>query len=304
MRAVIDMGYSEQYDSDGAHTSAADEFSSIFKSLAAVISVSLIAGLGYWGYNLAVRDVSGVPVVRALEGPMRIQPDNPGGQSTDHQGLAVNHVKAEGAAEDMPDQLVLAPAPMALDAEDIPAVEMAEATPEEAPVEENPEAVVLLAALDVEAAEIRTATDRAVAAALAAALTEEGAMPLVEQASLETPAPSASVRSIRPRARPTATLASASVAQPLDPAALAPGTRLVQLGAYPTRDEAEEEWSRLQNTFADFVAGKTPVIQPATTAGRSFYRLRAAGFDDLADARRFCATLMAEDASCIPVVTR
>jgi hypothetical protein len=32
--------------------------------------------------------------------------------------------------------------------------------------------------------------------------------------------------------------------------------------------------------------------------------LRALGFEDLADARRFCSALVAEKAECIPVVTR
>ena len=44
----------------------------------ALVSVALVLGLGYWGYRIAVRDISGVPVVRALEGPLRMAPENPG----------------------------------------------------------------------------------------------------------------------------------------------------------------------------------------------------------------------------------
>ena len=40
----------------------------------AAVSLALIVGIGIWGYKLIMRDVSGVPVVRAAEGPMRIQP--------------------------------------------------------------------------------------------------------------------------------------------------------------------------------------------------------------------------------------
>ena len=43
--------------------------------------LALVVGIGVWGYKLLVRDVSGVPVVRAVEGPMRIQPENPGGSN-------------------------------------------------------------------------------------------------------------------------------------------------------------------------------------------------------------------------------
>ncbi|CAN0602350.1 unnamed protein product [Ectocarpus sp. 12 AP-2014] len=54
--------------------------------------------------------------------------------------------------------------------------------------------------------------------------------------------------------------------------------------------------------FGDYMVGKEPVVQEAKTGGRAFYRLRAAGFTDLADARRFCAVLVADGANCIPVV--
>ena len=46
------------------------------------------------------------------------------------------------------------------------------------------------------------------------------------------------------------------------------------------------------------------MIQEAESGGRTFYRLRALGFDDLSDARRFCSVLVAENADCIPVTAR
>jgi hypothetical protein len=50
--------------------------------------------------------------------------------------------------------------------------------------------------------------------------------------------------------------------------------------------------------------GKSRVIQKAQSGGRTFYRLRVAGFDDISDARRFCSALLAEKAACIPVKMR
>ena len=50
--------------------------------------------------------------------------------------------------------------------------------------------------------------------------------------------------------------------------------------------------------------GKARVIERATSGGRIFYRLRAHGFADLSEARRFCAAFVAENADCIPVTTR
>lgn len=75
----------------------------------AAISVALILGLGVWGYQIAVRDARGVPVVMALEGPMRIAPEKPGGEQMAHQGLAVNNVAAEGEVAAPADRLELAP---------------------------------------------------------------------------------------------------------------------------------------------------------------------------------------------------
>jgi SPOR domain len=46
------------------------------------------------------------------------------------------------------------------------------------------------------------------------------------------------------------------------------------------------------------------VIQSAESGGRTFYRLRAHGFDGDDDARRFCAVLQAQAADCIPVAQR
>ena len=101
-------------------------------------------------------------------------------------------------------------------------------------------------------------------------------------------------------------LASARVSPTLDvdPDTLPPGTRLAQLGAYDTPDIARSEWDRLYARFGDYMEGKNRVIQQASSGGRTFYRLRAMGFDDLSDARRFCSALVAENADCIPVASR
>ncbi|MFC6583994.1 hypothetical protein [Sulfitobacter aestuariivivens] len=84
----------------------------------ALVSLALVVGIGIWGYKLLVRDVSGIPVVRAAEGDMRVRPEDPGGQLAQNQGLSVNAVAAEGAAAAPADQLRLAPRPVDLTAED------------------------------------------------------------------------------------------------------------------------------------------------------------------------------------------
>lgn len=95
-----------------------------------------------------------------------------------------------------------------------------------------------------------------------------------------------------------------AAAQDIDPATLDAGTRLAQLGAYDTAEMAKAEWDKAFGQFGDLMTGKARVVQKASSGGRTFYRLRAHGFTDLGDARRFCSALIAEGGDCIPVVTR
>ena len=87
----------------------------------------------------------------------------------------------------------------------------------------------------------------------------------------------------------------------VDPATIAPGTRLVQFGTFDTAEEARAEWVRLQGRFGELMAAKAMVVQPAESGGRTFYRLRAHGFEGEDDARRFCSAFVNENAVCIPV---
>ncbi len=267
----------------------------------ALLSVALVLGMGVWGYRLVVRDVSGVPVVRALEGPMRVTPDDPGGRRAANQGLAVNRIAAEGNAAPPAERVVLAPQPVSLTADDVPRAEL------------NPVPEV------TSGPPTDPATDMAedpIAAALAEAMGTE--MPGASQGEATPSGPAGKLgvaRSPLPRARPegdmTAALETARDAaaihgpvREIDPQTLPPGTNLVQLGAFESPELAREEWQRLAGLFGSFMDGRDRVVQAAVSGGRRFYRLRAAGFPDISSARRFCAALVAEGADCIPVVAR
>ena len=276
----------------------------------AILSVALIVGLAVWGWKLWQRDVTGIPVVRALEGPMRITPADPGGLASEYQGLAVNSI-AEARIEEPVEQVVLAPAPIALDEEEdlamsalapmdlpdpLPAVELEEAPL--LPVDDMGDVVAT-----TEAEPEPSATDLAVAAALAEALglSPEPAVLVVGDGSLPASTP-------RPAVRPVGIedvsfrMVTDETTGDVDPASIPPGTRLVQLGAYGSADVARAEWDSAMARFGDYMVGKERVVQEAETGGRTFWRLRAMGFEDLADARRFCAVLVTDGANCIPVV--
>jgi hypothetical protein len=285
----------------------------------AVASVALVAGFAVWGYKLAVRDVRGVPVIQAMEGPMRIAPVDPGGEIIDHQGLAVNTVAAVGVAAPPPDKLILAPRPVDLVEEDtaglagLSPLDPALATAPVPPLAGAAD-VTLAAAPPVESA---SPTEVAIDAALAEALGEtpeeitlaDAVEPLPDV--IRDPVPEGAITvSLRPKARPgtrpsapeTATALNAP--DEVDPATIPVGTRLVQFGAYDTADQARAEWLRLSGQFGELMATKGMVLQPAESGGRTFYRLRAHGFEDEDDARRFCSAFVTQNATCIPVPQR
>lgn len=349
----FDGGYAEHEIDSG---DAMGRARALINLAGAACSIALVIGLGIWGYKLAVRDVSGIPVVRALEGPLRIAPDNPGGDVAMHQGLSVNAVAAAGTALPLPEKLTLAPKEVALTPEDqagtaelaqLPTAdplasgaEVVEVAPQApaslAPIEiapfVMPEASASADALDANSlavtAPLPATQEDAVAAALAAALadgeTAEGGLSVVEVAAADP------VKSLRPKLRPTtrsaaaiaavepvaataeaapetavdAPVASTAGVAEIDPSTIPAGTRLVQLGAFDDEASARGEWAKLQTDFPDLLLGKAMVVQSAQSGGRTFYRLRAHGFADEDVARQFCAAMLAQNASCIPVAQK
>ena len=295
----------------------------------AAVSCALIIGVAIWGYKLVVRDVSGIPVVRAMSGEMRILPENPGGTVSTNLGLAVNEVAARGEAAGPEDSVALAPVTVGLAAEDYEVQPMAEAGEVQAvdPLAEEaladmPTRVALTAEQLIDAPlstdDILALSDQ-IAAGVSPVAAVSAARVLTPTAVPEVDTSASSIAvSRRPVARPTSAIVTASVIAALaEPAVQSPavqspvsqsefavGTKLVQLGAFPSADVAATEWTRLTDRFGEVMNGKSRVIQSATSGGKAFYRLRAEGFAELNDARRFCATMVAENVDCIPVVVR
>ncbi|SLN12709.1 Sporulation related domain protein [Pseudoruegeria aquimaris] len=330
----------------------AEQVSKAVKWVGASLSLALMVGLGFWGYRLALRDVTGVPVVRALEGPMRVAPDDPGGKLAEHIGLAVNAVQARGEAEDLPEQVALAPVVVDVIDADTPGLAPrpegtargektpVAAAPATADINAQPAALSVSPEAGAPAAPARAADGTSAAILALADQIAAGAKPLAQVAPGATPPAAAAVedaaeaveiaavspdvipasipgvaRSLLPRPRPAGLKAtpqgpldleegSADGAVEVPVEQIAPGTSLVQLGAFESLDTARNEWSRLAAELSDYLDPKSRVIEKATRAGRTFYRLRAAGFEDINDARRFCSALQAEGAECIPVIYR
>ena len=298
-----EMDAAEEIDSGGLQT--------LINVTGGIVSIVLVAGLVAWGWQLLVRDVSGVPVVEALEGPMRIEPEDPGGAQASHQGLAVNRIAEGQEAAPAADSIVLAPPPVEL-AEGHASPVPGAAEPVVSDVETQVSEAAVPVAEQVVETTVATPTPEAAAEATLALIdqliTEETrsarseALPIsvagLRSSLLPAQRPAALELAARPSAAETAPSAEIEIAS------LNAGTRLVQLGAFDAPEQARAEWDRLAAVYPEFFASRDRIVQEAVSGGRTFFRLRAHGFADLMDARRFCTALLAEGAACIPVTVR
>lgn len=334
---MADADYDDYYDHGGYEPQAAPvaiggRWQRLVSGAGAATSLALVVGVGVWGYKLAVRDVSGVPVIQALEGPARIAPENPGGELALHQGMAVNRIAAEGTAAEPADRLTLAPAAASLSEEDtamgaLAGTDGAEMAGQPLPPVVQPplggEAITPAAMRPSEPLPDGPADPVAPEIEMVPSGTET---PFVAPDLIPSDVPGVSV-SPKPAPRPAggaaaaqaeggvdvmAEAAAAAVAAAMapqsavdvDPAALGAGTRVVQIGAYPNEAEARLEWEKTVARFGALMQGKRRVIEPSESGGETFYRLRVEGFSGVEDARAFCSALKAENAVCVPAVVK
>ena len=296
-----DMSSPEAYPE---HPTEGPGFALIAQFIGAFLSLALAIGIGVWAYKLIMRDVSGIPVIAASSDPMRIAPEDPGGTSAQNQGLSVNAVAEEGSVTN-PQKVTLAPRPVVLVTDDLASKELKQKATE----------ALRVSNVEITSLDMNMLADEIVGDGPEPSIADvqidgnqvENALRLALSGEIEQGAQSAA--SLRPRARPSDISPApnrvelASV-QEIAPENIPAGTALVQLGAFDSEAIARTEWMRLSQKFPSFMAERSRVIQRADRGGRIFYRLRANGFADLNDARRFCALLVASNADCIPVTVR
>lgn len=335
--------------------------------LMGLTTCALTVGIIYWGVQLAQRDPTSLPVIRAPEGVARVEPSKPGGLKSEFDTLAVNQLQS-GETPEESNIIALAPASIGLSEEDIPAlielendavapvrVEIAEIDGEQIPEpvetevastakDDASEAEVMMpvSAEEVEAAlaEALRLAEEAVSgtpetesaelqeneaqeveidlAGLILAEIKEGLEDTdVEDASVETEnteeeavavveedaaTPSEAIEEVLDAAQPTS--ANETTVGGTEVASVEAGTRLIQLGAFGSRDIARDMWKTLQTRNADLLAGRSYFIQPVESGGKTLFRLRVLGFETTADARNMCAALTDRKTPCIAVIQR
>jgi hypothetical protein len=320
--------YSDDYESVAGGGAASLIPDKLRRAAGAAVFLGLVAALGLWAYRLGTREATAVPIVRALEGPARVAPDDPGGLQAAHQGLEVNAVLAGRPAVEPPATPTAAAPPAVLAPEDAPQAELVAAAP-----------AALAERVIAESGAAPMAADDAgglavpneLAALPAGELAVLGGDPALDVAALhgepealpapeEQPAPAAGPRPMnRPanlaRARPAppqkpAARAVETVASRPAPAAAATsaasgspgsGARLVQLGAFDSEGSTRKAWEQLVQRHPDLLGSKQLFVERTTANARVFYRLRVAGFQSSDQTREMCEALRARGIDCIPV---
>lgn len=317
--------YSDDYESVAVGEANRLIPDGVRKLTGAALFLGLIAMMGLWSYRLGTRDAGEVPVIKAAEGPARVEPEDPGGLQAAHQGLEVNAVLA-GRPAPMPTQAKpAAPVPEQLAEEDEPQGELVLKAP--AAMAQR----VLAGADDLPMPRDGATLGDAAAVEMSPPPSPDDALALAEE---EEAAPAAADAQ-RPRNRPAnlavarakvtpvsvskpatpapapkpanATAAAATPAKPSSPApakevaGLAPGARLVQLGAFDSEAITRQAWQQLVARNGDLLGSKSLFVERTTANARVFYRLRVAGFQNAEQTRALCEALRARGTACIPV---
>ena len=284
----------------------------IFYWTGAALSLFLLAGAIGWSYQLIVRDVNQIPIVRAQLGPLRVAPDNPGGLTAANQGLSVTQL-AVNEKPLLSNEIYLAPAAEILNEENLAlkVTEEDESNKVDGAFEikeVNAENSMNLEALPDQKEVDSRSNDVGVLSKAAFSQKKIEIENAVSLALSITNDPDKSLSWLRPKIRPVGFYRNGNITEDqivsnVPMPKLPIGSALVQLGAFDSKSLAKSEWQRFEKILGSILIPKKMVIQKAESGGKIFYRLRASGFSDISDARQFC-TAISDKVACIPVVTR
>ena len=284
----------------------------IFYWAGAALSLSLLTGAIGWSYQLIVRDINQIPIVRAQLGPLRVAPDDPGGLTAANQGLSVTQL-AVNEKPLLSNEIHLAPAAEILNSEHLAlqVTEDVKSNTDDGAFEikkVNAENSINLKEVSNEI-EVDTGSKKEVVLSKVAFSQKKIEIENAVSLALSiTDDPVDSLTLLRPKIRPMISrLNNKSTGDQLVNneliSKLPIGSAVVQLGAFENKNLAKSEWQRFEKLLGSILFSKKMIVQKAESGGKIFYRLRALGFDDISDARQFCSAI-SDRVACIPVVTR
>lgn len=237
------------------------------------------------------RSTGEVPVIQADQRPIRVKPENPGGlQIAGVNNEIYSDGDTRGGARLAP--AAEAPNPAAL-----------RAPPPEAQPTETPRPDLLAAPRTAPAPAPQAPAAKPVARSAPPASSTPATAPATTTAqtpsapSAATPKPATPVAPTAQRVEPAKP--APAPAPTADTPARAQGGRIsVQLAAVQSQGAAQAEWVALQRRLPDLLGSRQPVFPKTERDGKTFWRVRTAGFSDVAEARGFCERVRAKGAAC------
>ena len=281
-----DLDNFDDMNPDAAH---AEPRSRAMSWLVLGVAVTGFAALAYYAYQSGTRSLSDSNIleVAAEEGAIKETPVDAGGEEFPHQDKTIYDALTGDDGQQKVEKLLPEP-------EEAVMPEPAVGAAAEHKSSEEPTTYVNKAVAEPEVKPDTfsapppntVAVEQVIAAPVAKPLEDAEIKPVAETiapAVAETPLP-------------ISTPPAAEVAQ--KPAAS--GAYKIQLGAYPSEQEAKKEWEKITTKHASIVRG-SPIIVRAELPNGIFYRLRASGFESAASAKAACVKLNAAKQPCFYV---
>ena len=259
--------------------------------IALILSILICVFFIIWGFSLNVSENAEIPVVKAKIKEARIISENPGGQIINYQGLSVNNVQEQGAAQVTAKRILLAPKPVELKEKDLAIAEIKKTDNLDDlgnTMINQPKKTIVLKETE-EDKQLTDDSNKLSALALDRSR-KPWAREMLNSKNTETVLEIAEVE-----------IAEVEITEAkITEAKIKRGTNLVQLGSYSTRKEAQEAWASLLKRNGTIFKNKKRSIQKFDSS-RYPFRLRASGFTTLDDSRDFCILLRGLIPTCLPM---
>jgi len=131
------------------------------------------------------------------------------------------------------------------------------------------------------------------------ALREVAPPPPAAKPAVVAVAPPAPAPAAKPVAAPAPVVARTPPPAAAPAAAAKPaGKAVVQLAALGTEDAARNEWAAMTKKMPELLGGHQPSYSKIERDGKTYWRVRTAGFADTAQARSFCEHVRAKGGGC------
>jgi cell division septation protein DedD len=220
-----------------------------------------------------------LPVVQAMDDPVKVKPENPGGLEVPYQDqLVLNQEGADGEGEPVVERLL---------------------PPPEAPQPPPREPATLAPLPRPSPAPAAPATGEiAVAAPRPDQSSQIVEAPMPDQSELVVVAPMSTGETSQVPAPPKP--AKTQTAEALGTAP-AKGSYVVQLGSFTSTAGSKQAWTRLQRAHRELLGDMSLFVQKAVVNDRTYFRVQAGPMPNRATAMDMCAQLKARKQDCLVV---